>query len=136
MHTSLHLLPPLGETIDLIGDPVRGAGWYGHTNGLHTVMMRVMNFQGRISLEASIITEPGDDDWYTVLPDKAAYIQFPRPGFIVQPPNYGETSVTGFNFTTNAVWLRASVSRDYLIPSSNPWQIMEYGTVAYVMVNY
>ena len=131
------MLAPLDETISMVGDKIRGAGWYGRTNGLHTVAIRVANFQGRLAVEASIATDPGEDDWYSVLPSAVAYIQYPRAGYVVPPNAGGETSVFGFNFSTNAVWLRASVDRSYLIPSiSTPLQIMPFGTISYVLVNY
>ena len=137
MDTSLNLLPPLGEVINLVGDQVRGAGWYGHTTGLHTVAIRVSNFQGRIVVQATIATEPGDADWYSVLPDSAPYIQYPHNGYIIPCGQSGETSLIGFNFTSNAVWLRASVERSYLIPNlDTPCQISNYGTVNYILVNY
>ena len=137
MDTSLLLLAPLGEVVNSVGDQVRGAGWYGHTNGLHTVAISVVNFQGRISVQASIATEPGAADWYSVLPDAASYIQYPHAGYVIQPNLAGETSLISFNFSTNAVWLRASVDRSYLIPSfDTPLQIMCYGTINYILVNY
>ena len=137
MDISLNLIPPMGEVITLTGDAVRGAGWYGHTTGLHTVAIRVTNFQGRISVQAAIATTPEESDWYSVLPEGAPYIQYPHQGYIIPPPNSGETSTLGFNFTTNAVWLRAIVDRAYLIPNlATPCQISGYGTVAYVLVNY
>jgi len=137
MNTSLHLIPPLGEVITLIGDKIRGGGWYGHTSGLHSVAIRVLNFRGRIKVYASIATQPADEDWYSVLPDNAAYIEYPHPDYIIPINRQGETSTIGFNFTTNAVWLRAVVDRDYLIPSMyTPLQIMPYGTVSYILVNY
>lgn len=137
METSLHLLPPLGEDISLLGTKVPGAGWYGHTTGLHTVAIRVSNFRGRISVQAAIAADPGDADWYSVLPDAADYIQFPRRSYLMPPNNTGETSVTSFNFVTNAVWLRASVDRRYLLSQySTPLDAMQYGTVNYIMVNY
>jgi hypothetical protein len=137
MDTSLNLLPPMDETVTLVGDIMRGAGWYGHTTGLHTIAIRVMNFSGRVSVQASIAATPAAGDWYSVLPDGAAYMQYPRPGFVPSLSYSGETSVLSFNFTTNAVWLQASVDRSYLLTSfATPLQIMNYGTVSYVMVNY
>lgn len=134
---TLNLLAPMGEVISVTGDPMRGAGWYGHTTGLHTVAIRVLNFQGRVSVQASIATVPTDSDWFSVLPDAVAYIQYPQSGYVIQSPSQGETSTFGFNFSTNAVWVRAIVDRAYLIPStSTPMQIMPYGTVDYVTLSY
>jgi hypothetical protein len=141
MDVSLHMLPPLGETINLSGEPVRGAGWYGQTSGLHSVMIRVSNFQGRIKVEASVAIEPTADDWYSVLPDQAEYWEYPHPDYVIPPNNRGETSTLGFNFTNNAVWLRASVWRDYLVPGNvasmeATLRLLQMGTVHYVLVNY
>ena len=141
MDISLHMLPPLGETINLSGAPVRGAAWYGHTNGLHSVAIRVSNFQGRIKVQASIAITPSDDDWYSVLPNNAEFWQYPHRDYVVPPNARGETSTLGFNFTTAAVWVRAAVERDYLIFDNNaPMQValrlLEMGTVHYVLVNY
>lgn len=137
MNTSLNLLPPTDETITLVGEKIRGSGWYGHTNGLHTVAIRVLDFRGRVSVEATVIIEPTEVDWYSVMPDKVAFIQYPRPDYILPPNRMGETSTIGFNFATNAVWLRARMDRSYLIPSTaTPQDIMPYGAVSYVMVNY
>jgi len=49
----------------------------------------------------------------------------------------GETSNISFSFLGNVVWLRASVDRRYLIlPFDTPLQIMPYGAIDSVMVNY
>jgi hypothetical protein len=128
----------MGEVISLIGDKVRGAGWYGHTTGLHSVAIRVLNFHGRIKVQASIATIPMEDDWYSVLPKGIADLEYPQSNYVLSlNGSSGETSTLGFNFANNAVWLRAIVERDYLIPASNtPLQIMPYGTVRYILVNY
>ena len=97
----------------------------------------MLNFQGRVKVQATIATDPGDDDWYSVLPDTVPYIEYPRPEYLTSPWQMGETSTIGFNFLNNAVWLRAIVDRDYLLsPEDSPLVIMRYGTVSYIMVNY
>jgi hypothetical protein len=134
---TLNLLEPMSEVINMIGSPMRGAGWYGHTTGLHTVAIRVLNFQGRVSVQATVATEPTDTDWYSVLPNGVPYIQYPQLSYVLQMPSNGETSIFGFNFSTNAVWVRAVVTRDYLIPPVfMPVQIMPFGVVDYVKLSY
>lgn len=134
---TLNLLAPMEEVISVTGDRHRGAGWYGHTNGLHTVAIRVLNFRGRVSVQATLANEPTDSDWLSVLPNHVSYIEYPQRGYIVQSPNTGETSVYGFNFSLNAVWVRAIVDRAYLIPSTyTQQQIMAYGLVDYVTLSY
>jgi len=137
MFSSLQLLPPLPEIITYAGDPVRGAGWYGRQGALHTIAIRALNFRGRLTIQACETLIPIETDWRTVLPAAVPYFQYPLPGYIVPPNNMGETSNISFSFLGNVVWLRASVDRRYLIlPFDTPLQIMPYGAIDSVMVNY
>ena len=128
----------MGEVRNLTGDMVRGAGWYGHTTGLHSVAIRGLNFQGRIKVQATIATTPAIDDWFSVLPNGVAYLEYPQLDYIIPLDRGGETSTMGFNFASNAVWLRAIVERDYLLPPmfASPLDMKPFGTVQYIMVNY
>lgn len=142
MYKSLNLLEPMDEVVSVVGNPVKGSGFYGHSTGLHTVAIRVQNFQGRISIQASIVNTPSSDaDWFTVLPGNVPYIQYPRNPYVIIPPSHGETSIFGFNFMVNAIWLRASVNRDYIIPPSSnmtyqKMYISTFGLVDSILVNY
>ncbi len=137
MYTSLNLLDPMKEVISVTGPLVRGAGWYGPTNGLHTVAIKVQNFTGRVSVQATIATNPITSDWFTVLPNNIPYIQYPQPGYIVISPSTGETSTYGFNFTCSAVWVRAIVDRSYFLPSTvTPMFISLFGLVDSILLKY
>lgn len=137
MRESLNLLAPMGEVISVTGDPVRGAGWYGPNTGLHSVAIRVLNFQGRVSVQATLAAAPGDSDWFSVLPGAAPYLQYPRPGILVTLPSSGETSNFGFNFTSNVVWVRALVDRSYMAyPTQTPLQFSYLGIVDCILLNY
>ena len=85
MNVSMNLMPPLATygVISVTTDPVRGAGWYGPTTGLHTVVIQVQNFQGRLTIEAAIATDPGDDDWFNVMPEAAPYWQYPTFDYLL-----------------------------------------------------
>lgn len=127
----------MAEMLSLTGNPVRGAGWYGRPAALHTVVIRVVNLRGRVAVQGASVAVPQDSDWLSLLPDAVPYIQYPRPDYVIPPNNAGETSITSCNYTGNIVWLRASFDRTYLIsPFTAPRDIMLYGTVEYVMVNY
>lgn len=138
MFESVNLISPMDEVIDVVGDPIKGAGWYGHTTGIHTVAIKVANFRGRISVQASIVTAPSSDsDWFSVLPGAVAYLQYPQNGYVIVPPTLNETSTIGFNFTANVVWVRALVTRSYFIPpQSNGMYISTFGQIDYILLNY
>ena len=137
MFTSLNLLRQMDEEITITGEPVRAAGWYGHTNGLHTVSISVQNFRGRVSVEAAITTAPVDSDWFSVLPAGISYVQYPQNGYVVTSPATGETSCYGFSFTSNIVWLRAIMDRSYLLPPfAMPMYVGTFGLVDHILVRY
>jgi hypothetical protein len=137
MRSSLNLLSPMGEAVNLTGDPVRGAGWYGPNTGLHSVAIRVLNFQGRISVQASLAASPSELDWFSVLPNNVLYWQYPTAGYILKPSQGGETSNIGFNFTCNVIWVRAIVDRTYFTAiTETPIQASLLGTVDSILLNY
>lgn len=76
---------------------LQGNGYYGYTDGLHTVSYQLSNFVGRVRFQASLATTPADSDWF----DLDDTVQ-----------GDGTVPVTGtffHNFTGNFVWCRAYV---------------------------
>ena len=47
-------------------DAVKGDGYYGFADGLHTISFHVVNFTGRIHLEATIVENPEAIDWFPI----------------------------------------------------------------------
>lgn len=87
------------------GNKAKGDGYYGFADGLHTVSFHVQQFTGRIYLQATLIEDPTEDDWfYITLEIDQNYIQFDN-----------ETAARGVTFTGNFVWIRAIVDRSYLV---------------------
>lgn len=138
MRGSLSLLEPMGEVSTVTGEPVRGAGWYGPNSGLHSVAIRALNFQGRVSVQASLAASPRPSDWFSVLPNAEPYWQYPRIGYLIAGPNTGETSTLGFNFSANVVWVRAVVDRSYLVYAftETPLQLSYLGVIDSILLNY
>jgi len=105
------------EKANLIGEPCKADGWFGHKRGLHTVVVQVVNFTGRIYLEASLELNPTESDWFTIpLSDSTDYLQFPiNP---LKPTGTydsgGDTAAIGVSFKVNALWLRARLDRTYI----------------------
>lgn len=131
------MLRPMNEEITITGEPVRAAGWYGHTNGLHTVSISVQNFIGRISVQAAVTTVPSDSDWFSMLPEGVAFIQYPQNGYVVMSPATGQTSTYGFSFTSNIVWMRAIMDRSYFLPATaTPQYVGTFGLVDHILLRY
>lgn len=83
--------------------PEKGDGYYGSADGLHTVTYTVTpNFEGTLTMQATLATSPVEADWFTVNNTSVTY----------QTPIVPATTTTNYvNFTGNFVWVRAVVHR-------------------------
>lgn len=95
------LLPSTSHVADssttiVVGEKFKGAGFYGMGNGLHTVSYQVTSFSGSIKTQATLATDPQDEDWFDVV------------GSDYTGANATEVYVS--NFTGNFVWVRAYVT--------------------------
>jgi len=91
--------------------PEKGDGYYGASDGLHTVTFTVTpNFSGTLAVEATLATNPSNSDWFTVTNTSVTYTY----------PIVPATTTTNYtNFTGNFVWVRASVARDSTQPNGS-----------------
>ena len=114
-------------------DKVKADGYYGQTDGLHTVSATVTNFQGRLYLEGSLATEPTAGDWFPIyLTSGQAYRQYP----VATPSgtnNLGDTTTEAWTFRANILWIRARVDRDYL--GAGSYVSNDHGTVDKILLN-
>ena len=84
-------------------NPEKGDGYFGSADGLHTVTYTVTpNFEGTLTMQATLVAEPIESDWFEVK-DVAVVYQTP-----IVPAN---TTTNYVNFTGNFIWTRAIVHR-------------------------
>lgn len=116
MPSTAIMLSDTKELVSVTGPAIKADGWYGNTDGLHTVAMQVINFTGRIHIEATIVLDPEEDDWFPIELQGSTYVQFPQNPKIPTGSyeSGGDSGTLGFSFRINAVWLRARMDRDYL----------------------
>ena len=53
-------------SLSYTGEKFKGDGYYNSSDGLHTTAWTLNNFLGRIWVEGSLATTPGDSDWYSI----------------------------------------------------------------------
>lgn len=111
------------------GDKYRGDGYYGRSDGLHTVQANLNGFVGKIEIQGTLATEPEADDWFTVelgtgglSVDTTGLISEENITFVEYTD--AATNTKTYNFTGNYVWIRAYVSN---------WTT---GTVNYIKLNH
>ena len=58
---------PGDSTIETVtGDKFKGDGYYGRSDGLHTIQIDLNGFLGNIELQGTLAIDPTADDWFTV----------------------------------------------------------------------
>lgn len=86
--------PGDSTTETVTGVKFKGDGYYGRSDGFHTVQYSYTGLTGTIKIQATLASEPEDADWFEVHSYTAAV----------------ETSSKIANFTGNYVWIRAVVT--------------------------
>lgn len=131
MRRSILLLPAIGSQINVTGNPVKAAGYFGISSGLHTIAAQLEDFTGRLFIEASLESDPNNGGWFPIyLTGINPYVEYPE--IPSQPTgNIGDSGTVAYTFEGNFVWLRARVDRSYLGPSPG-----NVGTIIKILVNY
>lgn len=86
--------PGDSSLITKIGEKVKGDGYYGRSDGLHTVQYGYNGFTGIIEIQATLTKNPSSNDWFIVDSKEIT----------------NETGSHIFNITGNYIWVRAKVS--------------------------
>lgn len=83
-------------------DKVQGDGYYGRSDGFHTVQINLADFTGDLTFQGTLAVTPGDDDWFDIeTTDQLTTLSY----------SSDSTSVNVFkNFIGNFVWIRVQVT--------------------------
>ena len=91
-------LPYDGSSAAWSSNKFKGNGYYGYTDGLHTVSYLLSAFVGIIRFQATLVTNPTENDWFDITTTAVGD---------------GTNPVSGgyyFNFSGNFVWCRAYIT--------------------------
>ena len=92
-----------GSSTSFNSDSAYGDGYYGYTDGLHTVSVQTAGFVGTMTIQGSLAETPTDADWFTVRDTTGA-------DFVIGDGSTATTVNTAKNFIVNAVHVRAAVA--------------------------
>jgi len=135
MTASVVLMTHTGDKNEVIGDPQHADGWYGFSDGRHTVSFNVQNFKGRIWIQASLELEPKECDWFDIwLSCDHPYLQYPINPASPTGQNGGDSGTLAMTFHVNALWVRAVYSREYLLPPNPNWENY-YGAINKIVLS-
>jgi hypothetical protein len=78
----------------------KAAGYHSVAGGLHTILFLFDNFQGSLTMQGTLVEEPGDTDWVDITFDDGTTV-------VVDNDSTTQLSTISRNFTGNFVWIRA-----------------------------
>ena len=113
--------PNGGTTTTVYGNKYKADGYYGFTDGLHTVAFYLSGFVGQVGIEGTLAKDPQDSDW--------ANLTLSGPTTDYNDSTGGTTKVVTYNFTGNLTYIRATVEFDATDTSGT-------GSVSKVLYNY
>ena len=87
--------PGGGADTMVTGEKFKGDGYYGRSDGFHTVQYTFSGISGTIKIQATLAVTPVEADWF----DVHSYNTSTQ-----------ETGSKMVNFTGNYVWIRSKVS--------------------------
>lgn len=119
--TSTSVVYPLNTTTaqTYVSTPVKAANYYGLNNSLQTVEVRVTDFIGTVTVQATLASAPVEADWFAVNLTTQGY-SVDTTGLITHArktqlqygldyPDYGlRTEI--YNFEGNYIWFRAKLT--------------------------
>lgn len=134
---SIILLNDTGNELEVTGDKVPADGYYGSSDGLHTITIHLSNFTGRVYLEATLAADPKEEDWFYInLSGGKPYVQYPLSQ--LNPTGiHGDTGVDAYTFVGNFVYLRARIDKTYIVPApSSDSEKALLGSITKILLNH
>jgi hypothetical protein len=114
--TVVLVYPNTGTTaLVYASNPIKGDGYFGGSDGFHTVQIDINQFIGTLEVQGSLASSPQESDWFSVELG-TNNMSIDTTGLIseenISSVEYttATTNIKSYNFTGNYVWIRAKVS--------------------------
>lgn len=132
------LLSNTSQKWNVIGDKIRGDGWFGSTDGMHTISIHYHNFIGRLRVQGTLAEHPEDSDWFDIglsahsCDCDGLFLEFP-----MTDSTDPATGTHAYTFCGNFTFLRAAVERDYINSDANVQSSMiaSHGAINKIILN-
>jgi len=130
-----------GINHNLTGDAIRADGYFGYTDGIHTVQVVVNNFTGSFGIQGTLATEPTETDWFDINLNANWNVSSadPKVSYPVNPAaptgQDGDNGAKAFTFVGNFVYLRAVLDRSTIVEPSENSPTTELGNIDRVLLS-
>lgn len=140
---SVLMMSNTGQNHNLTGDKIRADGYFGRTDGIHTVQVVVANFTGSFGIQGTLATVPVEADWFDInlnvnqnVSSASPYVSFPvNPAAPTNLGGNGDDATLAFTFVGNFVYLRAILDRSTITEPSPLAATTELGVINKVLLS-
>lgn len=135
------MMSATGQNHNVTGDAIRADGYFGHTDGIHTVQVVVNNFTGSFGIQGTLATEPTESDWFDINLNANWNVNSsdPKVSYPVNPAaptgQDGDDGTQAFTFVGNFVYLRAILDRTNIVEGSDLSPTTELGQIDRVLLS-
>ena len=111
---SIILMSASGTEMNQYSETVKGDSYYGYTDGYHTIQVTYDQFIGRLRIQATLLLEPTDDDWFDLVPSETTGTSFNQLGYIQFNANDPASKSEAYSFKGNNAYLRVYLDREHV----------------------
>mgnify|MGYP003641382217 CR=1 FL=1 len=112
-----------GSSMNVTTDKVEGDGYYGYSDGTHTLAVAFSAFKGRVSVQGTLSLTPTETDWFSI------QIQAGLP----VSGTAGYTGVEAYTVVGNFTYLRVVIDRSHL--GDGTTYATDYGSINYIRMS-
>lgn len=130
---SVTIMGSTGTNMNVIGTPIQGDSYYGYTDGLHTFQVTYDQYVGRFRIQATLAMNPGDADWFDVIPHETSGTAWNPAGYVQFNSNNPGLGSEAYTFQGNFTYVRAFLDR-YHITDGTTYD-SSYGQISRVILS-
>lgn len=123
--------------------PMAAGGYYGSTNGMHTISFTLRNFTGRIYVQATLASNPTEEDWFYIEFKQSCckFLEFTdyrvtKTDGVMPNNQYGTTGTIAETLIGNFTYLRIGIDRSYIAEVPSLFQKQYAGKLEEILINF
>ena len=124
---SVTILSSTGTTMDTFSTETKADSYFGYTDGLHTIQVTFVEFEGRIRLQGTLSLEPTANDWFDINPGIVHGTAFVTNADGTYNEHSNTSGSEAYTFTGNYAFVRLHMDRANVGDGAN--YIASYGEV-------
>jgi hypothetical protein len=108
------LMSGTGSEMNKYSTEVEADSYYGYVDGLHTFQVTYEQFIGRVRIQATLIVEPGENDWFDIIPNSTTGKSFNTAGFVQFNADNPADKSEAYTIRGNFAWVRVYMDRTHI----------------------